>query len=99
MKKVPQVWRQGDVFLVAVGEFPAGRRESHSLVLATGHSHRVEDGEASAAMIGDKLFLEVGGTGAILRHDEHAPITIPCGRYEIRIQREYAPNEIRRVVD
>lgn len=98
------VWRQGDVFVVAVDGLPRGRRESHSLVLAqgeiTGHAHRIaENDAASASLIDKRLFLEVTKDTATLTHDEHAPIALPRGTYEIRIQREYAPAEIRRVVD
>jgi hypothetical protein len=100
----PTLWRQGDVFVVAVEKIPAGRRESHSLVLAkgeiTGHTHRIaESGRATAFKVGDRLILEVSGENATLIHEEHAPITLPRGTYEIRLQREYAPTEIRRVVD
>jgi hypothetical protein len=98
------VWRQGDVFIVAIDRLPSGRAESHSLVLAkgeiTGHSHRVQESEgANASLIGGQLFLEVTADQVTLLHDEHLPIVIPRGAYEIRIQREYAPAEIRRVVD
>ena len=102
MGKKPSIWRQGDVFVVAVDQLPGGHRESHSLVLAkgevTGHSHRLEGGKATASTIGNRLFLEVTEAGTLV-HDEHKPIVIPCGNYEIRIQREYAPAEIRRVID
>ncbi|MES2692766.1 MAG: hypothetical protein V4773_04780 [Verrucomicrobiota bacterium] len=98
------VWRQGDVFIVAIDRVPSGRRESHSLVLAlgevTGHAHRIAENEAATACrMGTQVFLEVTGAQATLTHDEHAPITLPRGAYEIRIQREYAPAKIRRVAD
>src|ERR1051326_3678595 len=104
MKQLPTVWRQGDVFVVAIPAMPKGRRETHTLVLAkgevTGHSHCIaESDRANACMVDGKLVLEVTGPSATLTHDEHAPITLPQGTYEIRIQREYAPAEIRRVVD
>jgi hypothetical protein len=50
-------------------------------------------------MIGGKLFLEVTANEATLVHDEHSPVKLPHGTYEIRIQREYTPKEIRRVAD
>ena|SRR5688572_19733074 len=101
---VSKVWRQGDVFVVTVDRLPPGHRESHSLVLAkgemTGHAHRIAESDAAtASLIDGRMFLEVGAAQATLTHDEHAPITLPRGCYEIRIQREYAPAEIRRVVD
>lgn len=37
--------------------------------------------------------------GAVVRHEEHAPIALPAGLYEITIQREYHPEAIRNVAD
>ena len=101
----PKTWRQGDVFLIAIPSIPSGRRESHELVLArgeiTGHSHRIKDPSvASACRVGGSLFLEVTGAKATLEHEEHGPIDLPRGTYEVRIQREYVPGAIpKRVVD
>jgi len=103
MATTPKLWRQGDVFVMAVDELPSGHREPHGIVLAkgeiTGHAHRLEGGQTTAFRIQGQLYVEVTGEAATLMHDEHRPITIPRGTYEIRIQREYAPAEIRRVVD
>lgn len=47
-----------------------------------------------------RRFLKVSDDdGATLLHEEHAPIQIPKGLYEIIIQREYHPEKIRRVED
>ena len=37
--------------------------------------------------------------GATFVHEEHGPITLPPGNYQVTIQREYSPEEIRNVVD
>jgi hypothetical protein len=47
----------------------------------------------------DDRFLQIGGDGAERRHEEHATIPLPAGLYRVRIQREYHPEAIRRVVD
>jgi len=99
------VWRQGDVFIVPIKQLPRGLR-SRRPVLAegevTGHAHRLAD-PASAQVYGDgdsdRLFLDVVADSATVIHEEHGPITVPKGAYQIRIQREYHPREIRRVVD
>jgi hypothetical protein len=52
-------------------------------------------------------YIEVGGSGpATLNHEyesgqmaEHHPITLPPGFYKVSLQREYHPEEIRRVAD
>ena len=97
------VWRQGDVFLVPVATLPGGL-SAHRPVLAegevTGHAHRLSSpGEAQVFAGKSGLFLEVSAATATIVHDEHQPVTVPRGHYEIRIQREYHPKEIRRVVD
>lgn len=104
--------RQGDVWIEAVDRLPQGVKlqevapEQGYVVLAygevTGHSHRIAAGPAVRllAVPGlDDRFLEIGGDGAEVRHEEHAPIPLPPGRYRVRIQREYVPGAIRWVVD
>ncbi|HSI84716.1 MAG: hypothetical protein ACAI35_02240 [Candidatus Methylacidiphilales bacterium] len=79
----------------------------------TGHAHRIA--EMAAAMVyriaakpqnrrnafglTDDTFLEVTADSATLVHEEHGPIEIPRGNYVVRIQREYTPQQIVRVVD
>ena len=104
-------YRQGDVFLVkttipgtAVGVKAAGR-----IVLAagevTGHAHaivldRLPIG-AMASMLKDveREFVRIEGGEVAVEHEEHATVMLPPGEYEIVHQREYTPEEIRRVAD
>ncbi len=67
---------------------------------ATGHAHAVADEGArlyGAPSSGGDLDLEhaflavLAEGGVILAHEEHAPLTIPPGIYEVRRQREYGP--------
>ena len=58
--------------------------------------------ESDAAVLYDfkgERFLEVTAERATLVHQEHAAIELPKGTYRVWIQREYSPEEIRRVVD
>lgn len=41
----------------------------------------------------------IGEGGAVLAHEEHHPILVPAGCYELRRQREYAPAMPRLVLD
>jgi hypothetical protein len=95
--------RQGDVFIVPVAKLPGdltGTRPVLAEGEVTGHAHRVADPTTAQVFKGSSgLFLEVTADSATVVHDEHAPVTVPRGSYEIRIQREYHPKEIRRVVD
>jgi hypothetical protein len=97
------VWRQGDVFIVPIKKFPGGLRSRRPILAegeVTGHAHRLSD-PVSAQVYGDSdgLYLQVTADSATVVHEEHGPITVPKGTYQIRIQREYHPKEIRRVVD
>ena len=98
------IWRQGDVFVITTAALPKIGRTERRPVLAegevTGHAHRLQDPtSAHVFSIGKNLYLEVLSDSATVVHEEHGPITVPRGEYEIRIQREYSPQEIRRVVD
>ena len=102
-------FRQGDVGLKATA-LPNGstRKEVKGrLVLAwgevTGHAHAfdvatVEAGNVECYEKDGKTYLRVVNPSD-LKHEEHAPHTIPPGDYEVFIQREYTPEAIRNVLD
>lgn len=89
--------RQGDVLLVATDRNDTGTQEppaaDGSIVLAlgeaTGHRHRFAD---SSAVVADaprvRQLRVVGGTSALL-HEEHSPIEVPAGRYDLPRQVEW----------
>src|SRR5690606_1786152 len=98
--------RQGDVFLK-----PAARPEGKGkkvraargrLILArgeaTGHHHSVAAQAAELFDFGGRLLLVVAEP-TTLDHQEHASIEIAPGAYWVVRQREYHPQEIRRVQD
>lgn len=47
---------------------------------------------------GDDQFVSVPNPAQVT-HQEHATIALDPGMYRVRIQREYSPQEIRRVAD
>jgi hypothetical protein len=104
MKKINML-RQGDVLLVPVANIPTGGNPRKSGILAygesTGHSHRLAALEAGELYeVGDRLFLSVTAEGGVsIQHQEHAAVQVDKGQYEVRIQREYTPEEIRNVAD
>ena len=69
-----------------------GKKLNH-LTLAqgekTGHCHTITDGEATLYEQDGVLYLHVESDKATLTHQEHKPIEIPCGDYEIGIIKEY----------
>lgn len=110
MKKLNALYRQGDVLFIPIAKLPQGKQKKRKDGVAaygevTGHAHRLEDLKTAEVLeIGDGLFVHVSDAGlslgrAIFKHEEHGPITLPAGNYEIRIQQEYAPEGIRSVID
>jgi hypothetical protein len=100
----PKTWRQGDVFIITSDDLPDGLKPRPPVLAegeVTGHAHRLQAGSL-AQVLGDGaggLFLSVEGEDATIIHEEHGPVTVPRGSYVVRIQREYHPKEIRRVID
>jgi len=87
-------YRQGDVLIKKV-ESIQGKKLKH-LVLAegetTGHKHQITEGDAEMYEHEGTLFLRVNSAIATVTHEEHAPIVLPIGDYEIKIKREYSPS-------
>jgi hypothetical protein len=99
--------RQGDVLLVPVQNIPAAatpvQRDQGRIVLAygeaTGHAHAISEPGVEILEYERTHYLRVPKEGACLVHEEHGPIALAPGDYEVRIQREYTPEAIRTVVD
>lgn len=104
MKK-QELYRQGDVLIRRIDGLPkqkAVKRASGTILEgeATGHVHRIAElTQAEVLEIQDGVYLRVGEKGVRIIHEEHAPITLPPGEYEVIRQREYSPEEIRNVAD
>jgi len=102
-------YRQGDVLLCAIDSIPKEARpvanDGELVVVAqgelTGHAHVFAAG--AVRMFRDvpsgRAFLLVTSGAASLRHEEHDPILVPAGRYEIRRQRDYLRRAARFVAD
>ena len=75
----------------------------------TGHAHAIAPTEAKSFTVKEPVaihdwrcekFLQVAiGNVARLKHEEHATIELPAGKYAVIQQREYSPEEIRNVAD
>ena len=104
-----RMFRQGDVLVIATpGILPsdarARPREQGRVVLAhgeaTGHAHAISADVATLYDARDgKVYLQVTDIPVALLHEEHAPVEVPPGLWEVRRQREYSPAEIRTVMD
>lgn len=103
-----KVYRQGDVVIIRRSRLPKGTSEQHQgrVVLAygevTGHAHVIEAPPDEMTVLTadeERRFLRLVH-GATVTHEEHAPIALPPGVYEVRIQREWTDEqEPRRVLD
>jgi len=93
--------RQGDLLIIRHQSIPDGVKIAKNKILAlgevTGHMHRAVGDATVYDFQGGKWVLSEKGWR--ISHDEHDPIKIPAGIFEIRRQREYSPEEIRKVVD
>lgn len=99
------MYRQGDVLICPVKRIPAKAAEQKiegPIVLAygevTGHSHALWGRARMFREDGGGTFLAVDEP-ATVKHEEHAPVALPPGKYEVTIQREYSPDAIRNVAD
>lgn len=108
MKKNNKQFRQGDVLLERMDdEQIRGKKlpkENGRVILAhgevTGHAHEIESPQLATMYEVDEALrmLEVTEDTALV-HQEHSRIELPKGRYLVRRQSEYSPEEIRRVAD
>ena len=109
-----RLMRQGDVLLIPTDARPsaqATQTTDHGRVVVaygevTGHCHEVVGVDNEDPIPAMELFLEPDGSRLLvihrpseLRHEEHARIALAPGRFEVRRQREYAPDMIRQVAD
>ena len=100
--------RQGDVLLVRVDVDLHGARhvarDGGRVVLAygevTGHAHAIREPRAALRTIGGRRYLDAP-VSFVVEHEEHAPLSLDAGTYEVVLQREYVPGPIasRRVLD
>lgn len=96
--------RQGDVLFVKVEALPDDVRLRGSDIIVegevTGHAHRLTQGRILEGTRG-KLYLDILDTSqeAEVVHEEHHPVKLEPGYWEVIRQREYSPEEIRMVID
>ena len=101
------MFRQGDVLIIEVGALPEGEqrevgRDNGRIVLAygevTGHAHAIRGLDVKMIAVGDSCFLQ-SASPFVVEHEEHTPMHIPEGMYQVLRQREYAPEAVRVVAD
>lgn len=105
MKIAKDSAQQGDVILRRLDKMPDGEQiiTRKRLVLAhgeSGHSHVIEDDEAELIQIGERMLLRLS-KAATVKHEEHKPIRLAPGIWEVGRVREYDyfQHMARQVVD
>lgn len=99
-------WQQGDVLLIKIDKSEVKGEKIKGVVVQegehTGHAHRFNGQENIVSLFGteEQKYLTLTDT-ATLYHEEHLPVTIEKGDYEVRIIRQKDPftKLISRVVD
>jgi len=86
------MYRQGDVLVRKIEKLPKKVRKLEEDIIvmgeATGHAHRIQNG--TLFLSGSTMYLQADA-GATLVHEEHAPIELDPGIYEVVRQREFDP--------
>ena len=91
-----QQLQHGDVLLKRIDKLPLGikpvHRQNGSLVImdgeATGHKHTITENSAKLWELNGEMYLEVTEPVTI-QHQEHKPLPIPSGIYQIGQVKEY----------
>lgn len=113
MKEIKKQCAQGDVMFRRIDSLPTDIEERDAgkqLVVAhseTGHHHAIEPGQARFFEKLDRnpmiCFLQIDGAFADVvhhrPHDTHETVRLLGGCWEVRRQREWAPEGLRRVED
>jgi hypothetical protein len=93
-KTAKNTFQQGDVLGRKLKALPIGKQTvigKFRIVVAhgeSGHSHVIEDDEAELIRVGEKILLKLTKQ-ATLKHEEHGPITLSPGIWEVGRVQEY----------
>jgi len=86
-------YRQGDVDIKEIKSIPKSAKPSTDKILAygeaTGHNHRI-NGQVLVFKDAGQTYIQVKRTAELI-HQEHKPLQIEEGLYEIKIELEYDP--------
>ena len=104
-----RAYRQGDVLIFEVppehikNYSTKVRHNGEDIILAlgevTGHRHRISSAYVTEYKDGRRRLLDVHKQSKVL-HEEHNPIPLPPGTYEVKIERQYGiGGEVRAVYD
>lgn len=88
----PKIYRQGDILFKKIEKFPSQLKEKPDRVVAegeeTGHAHVLVNGALFEVLNSEKLYIKSEQNTRII-HEEHLPIKLESGNYQVIRQREY----------
>lgn len=92
-----EFYQQGDVIFKIVDSIPKNLKKKEDKIVAegevTGHMHRVISKEADVLVDKEGNIYLSTEKEATVTHEEHHKITVPPGKYQIGIVREFDPLE------
>lgn len=87
-----KIYRQGDILFKKIRSLPTSLTEKPDKVVAegelTGHAHLVMNGALFEVINSENLYIQAGENTKIV-HDEHLPIKLEQGNYQVIRQREF----------
>lgn len=88
------MYRQGDLLFVKIDNLPKHVGKQRNNILAkgefTGHMHQLMGGDVYNEPKKKKKYAHVTDDGVVI-HEEHKPVKLEKGTYEVVRQREYKP--------
>ena len=91
-----KLYRQRDVLFREVDELPKKKRKLDTEIIvrgeATGHAHRIQNGILFSTWDRGPHFYIKANKDTKIIHEEHDPIELEPGIYEVIRMREYDPN-------
>ena len=94
--------RQGDILFVPVTQIPFGLKIKEDCVIAEGEKNGHKHVLGGGILLNDSkigMFIKVEKEEAFVTHNEHAPIILLKGFYQVKRQREYEPGGWRHISD
>lgn len=104
--------QQGDIVMYKIDSVDLSnaikvKKDNRGIVLAegehSGHYHgiEVEDDEAELIQIGERMLLNVKADSVTLKHQEHNPLIIDKGVWEVGqvVEKDWLNDMVRKVVD
>lgn len=100
-KRTGEMFRQGDVLIakinaIPLAALPAPYEHNHAVLAhgeVTGHKHQLKQDEAQLFAMNDNMFLRIVTPMGYVRHEEHSPIALAQGDYQVIKQREASDDD------